>query len=203
MALPRTRLQPGREPEPRMVVAGRMTYEEYCQLPEDGKRYELIGGVLHVPPAPSWEHQFSAFALARILADHVDAHRLGRVGIAPFETFFSEGDVVQPDILFIQNDHLARLSSRRLTGSPTLVVEVLSPSNRSYDLRKKRAVYAAHGVPYYWTRDPLARWLDEYELRDGVYVLLRRWRGDEICEPALFPGLQIPLAKLWDPMTLA
>lgn len=203
MALPRTTSGPGHEPEPVMQVLGRMTYDEYCQLPEDGKRYELIGGVLHVPPAPGWEHQFSALALARMLADHVDQFQLGRVGIAPFETFFSEDDVVQPDVLYISNERLSLLSRRRLSGGPTLVVEVLSPSTRAYDTRTKRAVYARYGVQHYWLLDPLAHWLEAYELRDGEYVLIGRWRNDDVFEPALFPGLQIPLAKLWEPMTLA
>ncbi len=58
-------------------------------------------------------------------------------------------------------------------------------------------------MPHYWILDPLARWLEAYELHDGDYVLTGRWSGEDILEPALFPGLQIPLARRWEPLTLA
>ncbi len=34
-------------------------YEDYLQLPNDGKRYEIIEGVLYVANAPTIEHQFA------------------------------------------------------------------------------------------------------------------------------------------------
>jgi Uma2 family endonuclease len=33
------------------------TYEDYLRLPEDGKRYEIIDGVLYVSAAPLTKHQ--------------------------------------------------------------------------------------------------------------------------------------------------
>lgn len=37
---------------------GQWRYEDYLWLPDDGKRYEIIEGVLYVANAPSFDHQF-------------------------------------------------------------------------------------------------------------------------------------------------
>ena len=35
----------------------RYTYDDYCELPDDGNRYEVIDGVLYMTPAPHPRHQ--------------------------------------------------------------------------------------------------------------------------------------------------
>ena len=37
---------------------GQWTYDDYQHLPNDGKRYEIINGVLFVANAPNLDHQF-------------------------------------------------------------------------------------------------------------------------------------------------
>jgi hypothetical protein len=45
-----------------MPVDIRLTYEDYCRLPNDGKRYEIIEGELFVTPSPCRAHlQFVYF----------------------------------------------------------------------------------------------------------------------------------------------
>jgi Uma2 family endonuclease len=34
-----------------------LTYDDFLKLPDDGKRYEIIDGELHVSPAPTFRHQ--------------------------------------------------------------------------------------------------------------------------------------------------
>jgi hypothetical protein len=36
---------------------GHWTYEEYAALPDDGKRYEIVNGVLYMSPSPSGLYQ--------------------------------------------------------------------------------------------------------------------------------------------------
>jgi Uma2 family endonuclease len=35
----------------------RLSVDEYLELPDDGKRYQILDGVLDVTPAPSPRHQ--------------------------------------------------------------------------------------------------------------------------------------------------
>ena len=50
--------------------AGRivLTYEDYCALPNDGRRYEILEGELAVTPSPSRSHQRVSRNLVLILA---------------------------------------------------------------------------------------------------------------------------------------
>jgi hypothetical protein len=36
---------------------GELTYEDYCALPDDGLRYEVVGGRLFAEPSPRRAHQ--------------------------------------------------------------------------------------------------------------------------------------------------
>lgn len=40
-----------------MPVDIRLTYEDYCHLPDHGRRYEIIDGELFVTPSPFRPHQ--------------------------------------------------------------------------------------------------------------------------------------------------
>src|SRR6266550_4660611 len=48
-----------------------LTYDEYCLLPNDRNRYEILDGELSVTPAPATRHQTVLGNLHRILANHV------------------------------------------------------------------------------------------------------------------------------------
>ena len=86
----------------------------------------------------------------------------------------------------------------RVYGPPDIMVEVLS-SNRSVDLVRKRAWYAAAGVPEYWLLDGDADTLTSLVVGDdGAY----RERGvltaaDTLTTP-LFPEFSLPLAQLFN-----
>ena len=49
----------------------KMTYDEYCLLPEDGKQYELSDGELVMTPSPNREHQKISGILYRHLVAFV------------------------------------------------------------------------------------------------------------------------------------
>lgn len=175
------------------------TYADYLTIPEDGQRYEVIWGELHVAAAPSLPHQRVVLRLAGAIDRHVRSQGLGEVFIAPIDLVLAPELVLQPDIMFVAR---ARLGSgdppeASLSLAPDLVIEVLSPSTAAADRGAKRDAYATHGVPHYWLADPRARTLEAYVLRNDVYTLRDRLAGEERFTPALFPGLEIALADLW------
>lgn len=175
----------------------RWTYEDYLQIPDDGQRYEIIWGELHVVPSPIPAHQRIAISLASLLLAHVRSNRLGEVYAAPLDVVLAVHNVVQPDVLFIAQEHLSIVTATNVTGAPDLVVEVLSPGTAARDRSTKRDAYAAAGVPHYWLVDPRSRSLEAYELRQAAYALVYRGEGGDVFPPALFPGLSIDLSELW------
>ncbi len=182
------------QPEPEET---RLTYEDYMELPNDGKRYEIIGGELHVAPAPGADiHQTVLFNLLLVLGNHVVAHNLGRLLPSPVDVVLSDHDVVQPDIVFVARERLS-IIGREIAGPPDLAVEIISPASARLDRTVKRKLYAAHGVRYYWLVDPRARRLEEYELAGNAYRPRSRAEGAADFQPALFPDLEIPLSRVW------
>ena len=149
---------------------GSWTWEDHQRLPDDGLRYEILGGVLYVSPAPSFNHQFSATELIRQLANFVRERGLGLVLAAPFDIRLSEAaDPVEPDIVVFRTGNTPRPGDKHFVGVPDLLVEVLSPGSRSHDLGVKLRAYESAGVPEYWVVDPESRTVTVHVLDDACY----------------------------------
>ncbi len=56
---------------------GNWTYRDYLGLPDDGRRYEVIDGVLYVSAAPTPKHQRKLLRLVRRLSEFSDVNQLG------------------------------------------------------------------------------------------------------------------------------
>ena len=80
-----------------------MTAQQLAALPDDGKRYELVRGELHMMSPAGHEHGRVAMRLGSQLEQHVRGHQLGTVYAA--ETGFliaREPDTVRaPDVAFV------------------------------------------------------------------------------------------------------
>lgn len=181
------------------VETGRsgLTYADYCGLPDDGLRYEIVDGWLFSEPSPRRAHQEVTGNLYVMLRAHVDAPGLGKVFIAPFDVILDQDTVVVPDLVFVARDRLGIVAERGVEGAPDLVVEVLSPGTARRDRVRKLNAYARHGVRHYWLMDPEARTLEAFDLAEGAYRLAAAVGGDEAFRPGLFPGLVISLGELW------
>jgi hypothetical protein len=64
---------------------GQWTYDAYAAIPDDGKRYEIIDGVLYMTPAPNLEHQNTVSWFGMYLKSHIQLAGRGIVLIAPSE----------------------------------------------------------------------------------------------------------------------
>jgi Uma2 family endonuclease len=174
-----------------------LTYDDYRDLPNDRNRYEILDGELSVTPAPSTKHQRISGRLYLTLAQHIDTMQLGEVYAAPTDLILATTTVVQPDLIFIGNDRRGIVTERAIEGPPTLVIEILSTTTRRTDRQTKAQLYAKYGVPYYWLIDPDQQSIEVYELSGDQYNLIVKAQNTDLFNPALFPGLSIPLADLW------
>jgi Uma2 family endonuclease len=147
--------------------AGTWTYEDLFALPDDGRRYEIIEGELYEMPAPTGTHALTIMNLISVLLPIV-AKLGGQLVTAPIDTFFTGANPVQPDLLAILPGNPARIVDRGVEGSPELIIEVLSPSNRVHDILTKRALYGRAGIQEYWIVDPAARSIEVLTLDGGV-----------------------------------
>lgn len=178
------------------VIHPLLTYDDLVDLPDDGRRYELLEGELAVSPAPARGHQKAA---GRIYAELLRAEDAGwgEVYVAPFEVYFDEQNAVQPDVLFVRRERLQIVTEARVEGPPDLVVEVLSPSTRRRDIRVKMQIYARFGVPYYWLVDAGARTVQPYELTAERYTAQPLLHPGDTLSCPLFPGIALDVATLF------
>lgn len=173
----------------------RLDYGDYCAIPADGKRYELIDGDVHVTPAPSPLHQRVSKRLQRLLEAHFEAPGGGEVFNAPIDVILTPHDVVQPDLVVVADP--SQVSGRGIEGIPLLVVEVLSPTTTAFDRTTKARRYAALGVPHYWIVDPETRTIECFRCRETAYHLAASFGPEDALSHPDFPGLRLVLAALW------
>ncbi len=170
------------------------TYEDLEKMPDDGRRYELIGGMIVVSPSPSRVHQALVWRLALLLQTFVQAGKLGEVILAPFDVRFL-GAGVQPDILYVSNARLDILRENHAVGAPDLVVEVLSSSTRERDEGDKLALYAAGGVREYWMADPVGRTFRALALEADRFRPIAP--VGSVVPSAVLPGLEVNVPELF------
>lgn len=180
-----------------MAVDTRLTYEDYCLLPNDGKRYEIIEGELFVTPAPVPRHQRAVTRLTTRLATFVDNHALGEVFVSPIDVVFSDYDVVEPDVVFISRARAAIIKEKFVSGAPDLVVEVISETTAKVDRAAKLKLYARYGVQEYWIIDPGTQSAEIYMLQESVKPI-RQVRAEDSLTSRLLPGFNLPLRELFE-----
>ena len=64
---------------------GEWAYEDYERLPDDGRCYEIIEGVVYVTAAPTFDHQYTIGEVFAALRTYVRGGQLGAAISAPFE----------------------------------------------------------------------------------------------------------------------
>lgn len=103
---------------------------------------EMWEGVLHLSPAPAYEHQRIVDRLLLFLAPLLE--RMGRGTIVTgINVFRADDDYRIPDLSFVARGRESVLAEDGARGAPEVIIEVRSPSDETYE---KFPFYAAVGV---------------------------------------------------------
>ena len=170
----------------------RMTLQEF--LENDFEGYEYIKGELVLMSPATMIHGEISSKLHIRLGLHVHENRLGQLYIA--ETTFQLDDrVVKPDIAFVSTE---RLPDDRGKGSPVppdLAIEVVSPSDKHYDVTEKALAYLKAGTRLVWVIEPVAKTVTIYRSETGFTLLNYEdtLTGEEVVE-----GFTCPVAELFE-----
>ena len=170
---------------------GEWTYDAYAALPDDGRRYEILDGVLLLmTSAPTPQHQRVGFRIAKLLSHFIDDTNLGEVFIAPLDVELASKTVVQPDVFVLLKNNTARITAKRIQGVPNLVVEVSSPGTVGHDRAGKQQAYQKAGVQEYWFVDPLAHTIEVLALQDSMYTSLGVFSEGRALTSVVIPALE-------------
>lgn len=176
-----------------------MTVEEFEIFPFPDGKVELVRGEPRVMSPAAAPHALVGSNLLRLLLPFVHEHKLGQAfgdGLG-YRLPALQNTVRNPDASFVRAHRLPGegLSRGFLALAPDLVVEILSPSEKAWELEEKIEDYQACGTPLIWvihperrtvriiTLDTPARWLRGPDTLDGGSVI---------------PGFSCPVAELFE-----
>lgn len=179
-----------------MPVDVRLTYEDFCRIPNDGKRHEIIDGEHIVSPSPLTLHQRVVVRLASYLFTFLQSHPLGEVFVAPLDIVFSDFDVVEPDLLYVSKQRSGIVTRKNVQGAPDLVVEVLSESTADIDRTNKLKLYARSGVLEYWIIDAENVSASVYGQGENGLDLVTNLNADDSLASPLLPSFAVALRTL-------
>ena len=177
----------------------RMTYEDYLELPDDGKRYEVIEGELVVNASPIPRHQQIALRIGSRVDFYFEQHGGGRVFVAPLDVVLDDDVVLQPDVMIICEGRMHVVGPTHIHGAPDLIVEVLSDRTRKRDENVKRKLYERHGVNEYWVVDPVAEIVSIYRRNGDSFTRVAEisvQTGGALTSP-LLPGFSLDVSDVF------
>jgi len=151
-----------------------MTADELLRLRLPHQRAELVHGALVVREPAGYRHGRVAMTLAIRLGAHLERTRAGQLFAAETGFTLARGpDTVRaPDIAFVRRERLPDPEPAGFPDlAPDLVVEVLSPDDRSGDVLAKVADWLSAGTRLVWVVDPGRRIARIYRL-DGTEAVV-------------------------------
>jgi Uma2 family endonuclease len=180
------------------TTAKLLTAEEFEQLPDDGKRYELIDGELReMPPTVNWHGEVESY-LTTLLHTHIRAHGLGRVSCGEILYIVRRNPdrVRAADIVFIRQERVPPLEARQhiMEVIPDLVVEILSQHDTVAEIHEKIEDWLNAGVQMLWVVDPFRRTVTIYQ--PGYDPRLLGEHGALDGDPVV-PGFRCAVAEIF------
>jgi Uma2 family endonuclease len=173
------------------------TVDDYLML-EEGAPFQLINNDLIMSPSPLLIHQL-------ILGEFYDSLKTfikqskdkGMVVLPPMDIRLDDGNVYQPDLIYISQNRIAEIAKDRIEGAPDLVLEILSPSTAYYDLRQKKDTCEKYGIKEYIIIDPIVQIAELYALKDSVYFLHQKAEKKDKLNSLILPGFTVDLSEIF------
>jgi Uma2 family endonuclease len=173
------------------------TDEELLAMPDDGHEREIVSGELVMMSPAGADHGGVITNILGPLFVAVASAKLGKVLEGQTGCRMNSGDLFSPDISFVS---LARWIADRetkttfFTGSPDLVVEVLSPGDRLSVTQEKIRQYFENGARLAWIVNPRTRMVHVHRgpVVEKVLMSTDCLDGEEVV-----PGFRLALADVF------
>lgn len=105
---------------------------------------------------------------------------------------------MQPDLLIACDLEDTVNEKGRYMGTPTLVVEILSPSTRSRDMVDKLNTYMVSGVKEFWVVDPQKRTVLVYGFKDLQIDEYALYKMEELVHSYCFDNLKASVKDVFE-----
>lgn len=177
-----------------MATIATITGEQFDALSyEEGRCWELLEGDLIEVSSPTPEHQDIVFNLLTALKQYLRTRSSARAH-QDIEFALTEQDRLRPDVCVLLDDRAA-LDPRKvpLRHPPNIAAEVISPSERAGDTRRKVLIYLKAGVQEVWQIYPATREVLVYAGSER-----REVQQNEHLTTDLLPGWSLPVSSLFE-----
>ena len=194
--IPSANGEPAWEAAYMLPVQGSWSEEDFLKF-HTNRMAELVDGRLEILPMPTWLHQLILEFLFDKIRDHVRERKIGgKVLMAPLPTRLFAGTVREPDLLYVQPEHLPT-NVRGYPDKIDLAIEIVSSGAdaRQRDYIDKRVDYAKAGVAEYWIVDPLL--VTVLTLAGTEYKVAHECHSGDIARSLLLTGLEVSVDQIW------
>ena len=177
-----------------MSTKAMMTVEEFAQLSDtDPGDYELVDGELIPMSSGTPRHSEIRDFVGHLMWAYFKGNPIGKA-IGEVDCQLAEDTVRKPDVsIFLNKERLQQMDRDKVPVpfAPDIAVEVLSPSERAIEARRRVRDYLRAGSKEVWLLDH-ANGEVLIHTTNGIRVL----QGTDILESGLLPGFSAAVADL-------
>ena len=174
-----------------------LTADDLLRLPRgDGRRYELIRGVLIEKMGTGDPHGIVVTRIAGLIFIYTETtgYGAGRAGEPGYHLDFDPDTVRCPDVSWIAPGRIPEGAQGYPNLAPDLAVEVKSPGNSNPEMAAKARMWLSYGSRLVWVVDPERNSVAVY--RPGVEPQILG-EDDELAGGDLLPGFTVPVWRLF------
>jgi Uma2 family endonuclease len=152
---------------------------------------------------PTFEHGIICTNLSSEIRSFIKGKNLGRVvDSTPEYRFLEKTDKKkksgkQPDVSFVREEKLPARFRSYPDVAPDLAVEVVSPTDRPYEIEATIKQYQEAGVSLIWIVHPYSRSIDVYTIENG-FKAQTFTEDEEINGASVIPGFKLKLSEIFD-----
>lgn len=173
------------------------TVAEFMDLPDYGNRYELVEGKVVEMPGPSYSHGQVIMKLSGFLQSYLTNNPVGKA-FSGTAFALNPKNAPVPDVAFVVADR-ATVEDQfdAFPGIPDLAVEVLSRTDRVFDVDEKVERYLQAGVRLVWVINPRKQIIEVYHPATGLIPQIVSV-SQELDGEELLPGIKIAVKALFE-----
>jgi Uma2 family endonuclease len=176
-----------------MSTKALMTVEQFAKLDTaDTEDYELVEGELIPLPSATPRHAKIRGRAERLLWSYFERNPIGEA-FGEVDCRTTDDTVRRPDVAIFLGERLKQINLDKIPApfAPDIAVEVLSPSERAMNVRRRVREYLSAGSQEVWLLDH-ANGEVLVHANTGIRVL----QGTDVLESPLLPGFSVAVADL-------
>jgi Uma2 family endonuclease len=164
---------------------------------------EILADEENLEDMPTFEHGIICINISSEIRAFSKGKNLGRVVDSTPEYRFLEAtdkkkkSGKQPDVSFVRQEKLPGRFRSYPDVAPDLAVEVVSPTDRPYEIEAKIKQYQEAGVSLIWIVHPYSRSVDVYKRETG-FKTQTFTEEEEISGETVIPGFTLKLSDIFD-----